>query len=66
MRANLDIRAAVEKAGLKLWEVAYAYGLSDGNFSRMLRHELQCEKKEKLFAIIEDLTHERAKEGKAS
>jgi hypothetical protein len=36
--------------------VADAYGLSDGNFSRLLRRELSTEKKEKIFKIIHDLS----------
>lgn len=54
-RANDDIRKAIEEANLKYYQVAKAYGLSDGNFTRLLRFELDQEKKEKIFKIIESL-----------
>lgn len=50
---NKDIRSAIEKAGLKYWQVADQYGLNDGNFSRLLRKELPQEKKRKIFKAIE-------------
>jgi predicted XRE-type DNA-binding protein len=55
--ANQDIRKAIERAGLRYWQVAYAYGVTDGNFSRILRQELFTEKKEKIFTIIRALTN---------
>lgn len=43
---NLDIRQEIRESGFKLWEVAYALGLHDGNFSKKLRRELpDCEKR---------------------
>lgn len=54
-KANEDIRKAIEEANLKYYLVAKAYGLSDGNFTRLLRFELSPEKKEKIFKIIEKL-----------
>ena len=55
-KANLDIRQAIEKADLKYYVVAKAYGLTDGNFSRLLRFELSKDEKEKIIAIIKDLS----------
>lgn len=54
-KANKDIREAIEKAHLKYYEVANIFGISDGNFTRLLRFELSKEKKDKIFKIIEDL-----------
>lgn len=59
-KANQDIRRAVIEAGLKLWQVADRLGISDNGFSRMLRKELTLEKKECIFAIIEELKTENA------
>ena len=56
---NKEIRAAAKKAGVRLWEVAAAYGLSDGNFSRKLRRELPEGEKEKVLAIIDRLAQEK-------
>lgn len=54
MEKNLDIRMAIKSAGLKQWQVAEVYGLSEGNFSRMLRKELLPEKKELIIKAIEE------------
>lgn len=53
MENNKDIRIAIKKARIKQWQVAEIYGLSEGNFSRMLRKELPLKKKEQIFAAIE-------------
>lgn len=55
MRANEDVRKAIEDSGLKYYLIAKHYGLSDGNFTKLLRFELSQDKKEKIFKIIEDL-----------
>lgn len=56
---NKEIRDAAHSAGLRLWQVAAAYGINDGNFSRKLRQELPKEEKEKILAIIARLTQEK-------
>lgn len=53
--ANKDVRDAAKKAGIYLWQVAAAYGVNDGNFSRKLRKELSTEEKEKVMGIIGEL-----------
>lgn len=50
---NKDIRKAIVGSGLKYWQVADKYGLTDSNFSRLLRIELANDKKEKVFEAIE-------------
>lgn len=52
---NDDIRALAHKRGIRLWQVADAYGLTDSNFSRLLRHQLSREKRDRIFEIIERL-----------
>ena len=56
---NKEIRSAAKNAGVRLWEVAAAYGINDGNFSRKLRQELPQEEKEKILAIINRLAQEK-------
>lgn len=56
---NKEIRNAAKNAGIRLWEVAAAYGINDGNFSRKLRRELPQEEKEKILAIIDRLAQEK-------
>ena len=55
---NKEIRSAAKNAGVRLWQVAAAYGISDGNFSRKLRQELPQEEKGKILAIIDRLAQE--------
>lgn len=56
---NKEIRSAAKNAGVRLWEVAAAYGINDGNFSRKLRQELPQGEKEKILAIINRLAQEK-------
>ena len=53
---NVDVRLAAAGAGVRLWQIADALGLNDGNFSRKLRHELSAEEKSRIIAIIKDLS----------
>ena len=55
---NKDVRQAAASAGVRLWQIAAAIGLNDGNFSRKLRMELPVEEKQKIFGIIEKLSKE--------
>lgn len=55
---NLDVRQAAASAGVRLWQIANAIGLNDGNFSRKLRKELPAEEKQEIFGIIERLAKE--------
>lgn len=52
---NKDIREEAKKNGVKLWQIAEALGIHEGNFSRKLRHELTAEEKAKISAIIKQL-----------
>ena len=55
---NQDIRRTAAGAGVKLWQIADALGITDSSFSRKLRKELPREDKEKIFSIIEKLAQE--------
>lgn len=52
---NVDIKQAMLQVGVKQWEVAQKFGLSEGHFSRLLRNELSDSEKEKIFNIISEL-----------
>ncbi len=56
---NQDIKEAVKQAGLHLWQVAEAYGVNDGNFSRLLRKELNADTKSRIYAIIAELSKDK-------
>ena len=50
---NLEIRKAIQKNGLRHYEVAKLMNISEGTFGRKLRFEMQKEEKEKILKIIE-------------
>lgn len=53
---NIDIREYAKKKGVKLWKIASALHINDGNFSRKLRQELPNEMKQKIFQIIDQIS----------
>ena len=56
---NLYIRKAIETNNFKYWQVANKLGMTDGNFSRMLRVELKKENKDRVLNAINELKEER-------
>lgn len=56
--SNVDVRQAAAAAGVKLWQIAEGLGIADCNFSRRLRRELPQDEKDKIFAIIRELSGE--------
>ena len=57
-KANNDIRQLAAKCDIALWQIAEIYGLSESYFCRKLRHELDPEEKQRVIAIIENLSRE--------
>jgi hypothetical protein len=57
-RANEDIRQTAQEAKVRFWQVAEVLRLSDGTFSRKLRHELPQAEKDRILTIIEQLRAE--------
>ncbi len=55
---NKDVRQKAASAGIKLWQIADALHMTDGNFSRKLRKELPAEIKEQIYSIIRELSGE--------
>ena len=51
-----EIKQSIIAAGLKVWQVAYAYGVTDSNFSRKLRRDFSDT--QKVMDIIEKLKAE--------
>lgn len=54
-KQNLEIRNATKEAGLKLWQVADAYGMTESSFSRFLRKELPPDIQSAILEIIHHL-----------
>lgn len=59
MQENMELRTAAKTAGVKLWEVAEAIGISDGMFSRKLRRELPEAERKKLLNVIADIAKQK-------
>lgn len=55
---NQEIRRAAAGAGVKLWQIAEALGISDCSLSRKLRKELLNDEKEEILSIIAELAKE--------
>ena len=58
MQKNIEVRSAAASAGVKLWQIADALGVNDGNFSRKLRKEFTPEEKERSLEIIDRISKE--------
>lgn len=54
MKANKEIREAIDKKRLKHYEVAAACGINQCTLSHWLQTELKPEKKKKILEIIEN------------
>lgn len=55
-QSNKDIRAAAAAAGVFLWQIAEAIGVTDGTFSRKLRRELPDDEKAAILQVIQNLS----------
>lgn len=58
MKENLDVRKAARVAGVPLWKVAAALGISEPTFMRWMRFPLPEEKKRQALAAIATLEQE--------
>lgn len=56
---NQDIREYANSHNVKLWQIANALNINDGNFSRKLRVELTEDKKQEIRKIIDELSAEQ-------
>ena len=58
---NSVIRNTCKQNHIKLWQLADELGLSDGNLSRLLRHELPDDKRDHILKLIEKIKEENEK-----
>ena len=57
---NQDIRNYAFSKGVRLWEISEKLGYShEANFSRVMRHELSDEQKQKIKRVIDDISNAR-------
>ena len=52
---NQDIRMALKRKGLCLWQLADQLGISEATMTRKLRKELSNDEKQKLHEIIDKM-----------
>lgn len=57
--ANADIRAEIERAGVKMWQVAAKMNIHQCTFSTWLRFELSDELKAQVRAAIKEIEEEQ-------
>jgi len=55
---NEDIRKAIKQCGIKYWQLADILNISEATITRMLRHELCKEEKNKILSILENYKKE--------
>ena len=55
---NLDLRKSAKAAGIPLWRIADAIGVSEPTMTRKLRHELPENEKKQLLDLIKQLARE--------
>lgn len=55
MKANKSFRESARRAGVPLWRVAIALGVSEATLTRMLRVELPEEKTAQLLCIVDEI-----------
>lgn len=55
---NAEIRMAMIMKGVRQYQISRRYGLTESNFSRLLREELPEQKKALILSIIEELSKE--------
>lgn len=53
--ANIDLRFEAKKNGVYLWQIAEELKIHDSKLSRILRHELPEDEKEKICSVIKKL-----------
>lgn len=59
VKANLDVRECAKKAGVYLWEIAAAIGVSEPTFNRRMRVEMPETEKEHVKKVISRLEAEQ-------
>lgn len=58
-KANLDVRECAKKAGIYLWQIAAAIGVSEPTFNRRMRVEMPELEKEQVKHVISRLETEQ-------
>lgn len=54
VQRNMDIRQAIKKSNLFVWQVAEKLGVHENTFYRTLRKELSSEEKQRIMTAISE------------
>ena len=57
--ANTEIRALCVSKGIRMWQLADAYGCSEMTLYRKLRHDLSDDDKKRFLDIIAELSAQK-------
>lgn len=60
-KANTEIRVAAKKTGVYLYNIADRLGVSENTLTRLLRRELNAEKKTEILRLIAEIGAENSK-----
>lgn len=52
---NIELKFYASSKGVRLWQVADKFGITDSAFSRKLRHELSKEDAEKFKVYVDEI-----------
>lgn len=56
MIANIELREYANRHGVRIWEIAHAFGYSDANFTRRIREELPEDLKQEWYKCVDELS----------
>jgi len=59
--ANVELREAIKKYGIRMWEMAEVWGISDSKLTRALRHDFNKEQRESAIKAISVILEARKK-----
>lgn len=59
LKANAEIREALKRESIYMWQLAAAWGCCEQTAIKRFRFELPAAEKEKVFALIERIKAER-------
>lgn len=60
---NQKLRLEANRKGVKLWEVAKKFGVTDSQFSRWLRSEFSKERMKQALQFVDEIAANRQQEG---
>ena len=63
--ANMELRQTIKKYGIRMWEMAEVWGISDSQLTRALRHEFNKERRESAVKAMNVVLEARKKAAEA-